>query len=131
ELTRVGWSDLHFDAAHTTLLVLVVMAATTLLMAAVRSIRASRTRSRAVGVPAILSVIRRSPFSSVRHAPLLLFLLGLLFFALALADPISAFTREQVSYPGRRIALVVDGSNSMTQQFESTHLNTKVKRAYF
>jgi len=131
ELTRVGWSDLHFDAANTAVLVLVVMAATALLMAAVRSIGAARTRRRAVGVPAILSVMRRSPFSSVRHAPLLLFLLGLFFFAVALADPLSALTREQVSYPGRRIALVVDGSNSMTQQFETAQLGADVKRAYF
>ena len=131
ELTRVRSSDLHFDAAGTTLLVLVVLAATALLMVAVRSIRAPRTRRAAVGVPAILSVIRRSPFSSVRHAPLVLFLIGLPFFALALADPLTALTREQVSYPGRRIALVVDGSNSMTQQFETSQLKANVKRAYF
>ena len=131
ELTRARWSDLRFDAAGTTLLVLVVMAATALLMLAVRSIRDRRTRRAAVGVPAILSVLRRSPFSIVRHVPLALFVIGLVFFALALADPLTALTREQVSYPGRRIALVVDGSNSMTQQFETTQLKADVKRAYF
>ena len=131
ELARARWNDLHFAAADTTLLVLVVLAATALLMVALRSIRAPRARRAAVGVPAILSVMRRSPFSSVRHAPLLLFLLGLPLFALALADPLTAFTREQVTYPGRRIALVVDGSDSMTLQFETSQLKANGNRAYY
>jgi Ca-activated chloride channel family protein len=131
ELARMRWNDLRFAAADTTLLVLVALAATALLMVAARSIRAPRTRRATVGVPALLSVIRRSPFSGVRHAPLLLFLLGLLFFALALADPLTAFTREEVTYPGRRIALVVDGSNSMTLQFETSQLKTNQNRAYY
>lgn len=131
ELFRVRWSDLHFDAADTALLVLIVLAAIALLMLAARSIRATRTRRAAVGVPAILSVMRRSPFSAVRHTPLVLFLLGLPFFALALADPLTAFTRESVTYPGRRIALVVDGSNSMTLQFDTAQMKTNQNRAYY
>ena len=131
EWTRVRWNDLRFTAADTTLLVLIVLAAIALLMVAARSLRAPRARRAAVGVPAILSVMRQSPFSGVRHAPLLLFLLGLPFFALALADPLTAFTREQVSYPGRRIALVVDGSNSMTMQFATSQLKANANRAYF
>jgi len=131
EVTQARWTDLRFDAAGTAALALVVMAAAAVLLVAVRSIRNPRTRRAAVGVPAILSVIRRSPFSIVRHVPLLLFLIGFVFFAVALADPLTVFTRQQVSYPGRRIALVVDGSNSMTQQFESSQLNANVKRAYF
>lgn len=131
ELTRVRWSDLRFAAADTTLLVLAVLAATALLMVAARSLRATHARRAAVGVPALLSVIRRSPFSSVRHVPLVLFLLGVPFFALALADPITAFTREEVTYPGRRIALVVDGSNSMLLQFENSKLKANANRAYY
>ena len=131
ELARVRWNDLRFDAADTALLVLASLAATALLVMAARSIRAPRARRAAVGVPAILSVMRRSPFSSVRHAPLLLFLLGLPLFAVALADPITAFTREEVSYPGRRIALVVDGSNSMLLQFETSKLKPNQNRAFY
>jgi Ca-activated chloride channel family protein len=131
ELVRVRWNDLRFDAADTTLLVLIVLAAMALLMVAARSIRAPRARRAAVGVPALLPVIRRSPFSSVRHVPLVLFLLGVPFFALALADPITAFTREEVTYPGRRIALVVDGSNSMLLQFETSKLKANANRAYY
>ena len=131
ELARVRWNDLRFAAADTALLVLIVLVATALLMVAARSIRAPRARRAAVGVPAILSVMRRSRFSAVRHAPLLLFLLGLPFFALALADPLTAFMREDVTYPGRRIALVVDGSNSMMLQFETSKLKPNQNRAYY
>ena len=56
----------------------------------------------------VLPVMRRSPLALVRHLPLLLFLAGVPFFALALADPHTGFAREEVSYPGRRIALLVD-----------------------
>jgi Ca-activated chloride channel homolog len=131
ELTRTRWNELNFGAADTALLVLVALAATSLIMMAARSIRHRRARRAAVCVPAVLLVMRRSPFSSVRHLPFLLFLLGLIFFAFALADPLTAFTREQVTYPGRRIALVVDGSNSMILPFETAQLKTSVNRTYF
>ena len=68
---------------------------------------------------AVLPVMRRSPLSLVRHVPLMLFLAGVPFFAVALADPLTGFAREEVSYPGRRIALLVDGSTSMVIRFES------------
>ncbi len=131
EWTRVRWNDLHFTAADTTLLVLIVLLATALLMVVARSVRSPRARRAAVGVPAILSVMRHSPFSGVRHAPFLLFLLGLPFFAVALADPLTAFTREQVTYPGRRIALVVDASNSMILPFATSQLKPNSNRAFF
>ena len=131
ELTRTRWTELNFGAADAALLVLVALAAISLFMVAARSIRAGRARRAAVCVPAVLFVMRRSPFSHLRHAPFLLFLLGLMFFALALADPLTAFTREQVTYPGRRIALVVDGSNSMILPFETAQLKTTVNRTYF
>jgi hypothetical protein len=51
---------------------------------------------------------------------MLLFLVGIPFFAVALADPLTGFAREEVSYPGRRIALLIDGSTSMVIRFEST-----------
>ncbi len=131
ELARWRWSDLHFAAADSALLVFVTLAAAALLMAAARRIRRPRARRASVGVPAVLAVIRRSPFSGVRHAPLILFVLGLLFFAVALADPLTTFRREEVTYPGRRIALVVDGSNSMTLQFETAQLKVNQSRAFY
>jgi hypothetical protein len=60
-----------------------------------------------------------------------LFLLGVPFFALALADPFTAFTRQEVSHPGRRIAVMIDASTSMMSPFNSTTLNTKGTQTYF
>ena len=131
ELMRVRWSDLHFDAVDSTLLVLAILGATALFMGTLRSIRPHHERRTAVGLPAVLPVMHRSPLSAVRHAPFLLFLVGLSFFCVALADPLTGFTREQVTYPGRRIALVVDASNSMIQQFETTQLKSNQNRAFY
>jgi hypothetical protein len=67
----------------------------------------------------------------MRHAAFLLFLLGMPFFAVALADPHTSFTREEVSYPGRRIAILLDGSSSMTTKFETKTLRSQDSRAYY
>jgi Ca-activated chloride channel family protein len=82
-------------------------------------------------MPALVSAMRRSPWSAVRHAPLLLFLLGIPFFALALADPHTGFSQEDVSYPGRRIALLVDASTSMIMEFQSAKLNKQGTSTFF
>jgi Ca-activated chloride channel family protein len=131
EWMRVRWSDLQFPAADTTLLVLVVLLATAVLMAVARSVGPPRARRVGVGVPALLPVMRRSPLSGLRHIPFLLFLAGLPFFAVALANPLTAFTREQLTYPGRRIALVVDASNSMILPFATAQLKPTSDRAFF
>jgi len=131
ECLGLRWDDLSFTEAGTALLVLLVLLASSLLMLLARMARSQHARRAAVGVPAILSVMRRSPLSAARHAAFLLFLLGVPFFAVALADPHTAFTREQMSYPGRRIALIVDASNSMILQFETAQLQPVANRAFF
>jgi Ca-activated chloride channel family protein len=131
EWARVRWSDLLFPAAGTALLVLTVLLAIAVLMAIARSIRSPRARRAAVGVPALLPGMRRSTLAGIRHAPFLLFLAGLPLFAVALADPLTAFTREQLTYPGRRIALVVDASNSMIMPFTTSRLKPTSNRAFF
>jgi Ca-activated chloride channel family protein len=74
-------------------------------------------------VPAILATDRLSSFSLVRHVPLLLFLAGVPLFMLALADPYTTIAEQQVSYPGRRIALLIDASSSMLKPFAAGRLN--------
>ena len=124
-------SDVHFDQTWIAVLVLVVLiaiAALTLLARGLRSQKAGRTH---VALPAVLPVMRSSRFALVRHAAFLVFLLGVPFFAVALADPHTAFTREETSYPGRRIALLVDGSSSMVMKFETKTLKTPENRAFY
>jgi Ca-activated chloride channel family protein len=131
EWLRVRWSDLRFTAADTTVLVLVVLAAIAVLLAVVRGLRRADGRRAAIALPALLPVMHATPWRRLRHAPFVLFLTGLPFFAVALADPVTAFTREQITYQGRRIALVVDGSNSMILPFKTTRLRSNNDRAFY
>jgi Mg-chelatase subunit ChlD len=119
EWLRTAWSDLQFADPRTALLVFVVVLAATILALLVRMLRGRRAGRTHLALPAILPVMRHSPLAAVRHLPLVLFLLGLPLFAIALAQPLTGFTREEVSYPGRRIALLVDASTSMVMQFKS------------
>jgi hypothetical protein len=79
-------------------------------------------------LPAVLarSAASRSAWlpglSGLRYVPLALFLTGFPFFMIALADPYRAVAVEQVSYPGRRIALLLDASSSMMVPFPSSRL---------
>ena len=104
------------DAARLTLIVLLGGSAAVLLARSLFGRGPGRGR---IALPALLPVIRSSPFSFVRHTPVLLFLLGLPFFILALADPFTRLTQQEVSFPGRRIGLLVDASSSMMQPFEA------------
>ena len=128
---ELRWADLHFDAAFTAGLVLVVLAAICLLMLVARGLGSDTPGRTHMALPALLPVMRRPRFSIVRHGAFLVFLLGVPFFAVALADPRTAFTREETSYPGRRIALLVDGSSSMVLKFETKQLATPENRMFY
>ena len=128
-----GIGDLVFNARNAALIttsLLAVIAATVLLWRALRGRLPGRT---AIALPAVLplSIARfRSPFSFVRHAPFLLFLAGLPFFCLALADPLSSLSARQTSYPGRRIAVIMDASLSMLSPFSGQQLKTQSDTAF-
>jgi len=124
-------ADLHFDQTSTAVLVLAVLLAIAALMLLARGLRRQTAGRTHVALAAVLPVMRSSHFSIVRHAAFLVFLLGVPFFAVALADPHTAFTREETSYPGRRIALLVDGSSSMVMKFETKTLKTPENRAFY
>ena len=118
EWMRTRWADLEFGGVRTALLVFVALFALSLLILLISFMRRGSLRGK-IALPAVLPVMRHSPLSLVRHVPLILFLAGVPLFAIALADPLTGFAREEVSYPGRRIALLVDGSTSMVIRFES------------
>ena len=56
-----------------------------------------------------------------RHGALILALAGLPFFG-AFADPRTTLTRSETSFPGRRIALLIDASSSMLSALPSSTL---------
>ena len=77
-----------------------------------------------VVLPALLSrrLARRSLLAPVRHAAFAIFLAGFGLFAVALADPHTALVQEEESYPGHRIAMLIDASLSMNTAFATERL---------
>ena len=114
----------HRGEAQLTLISLVALAA---LLLIARSLLVRQPGRHRVVVPAILASVRSSQLSLVRHVPLALFLLGLPFFALALADPFTALVTSDVTYPGRRISVMIDASTSMRTPFRAKNLNTRAE----
>jgi hypothetical protein len=131
EWFRLRWTDLQFAEARTAFFTVVVLLALSLLMLTARRLWAREAGHARLGIPAVLPFMRGSYLSATRHAAFLLFLLGVPFFAVALADPHTAFTQEQVSYPGRRIAILIDSSTSMALKFKSVKLQTQGAPAFY
>ena len=73
---------------------------------------AARTSLRQVTLPALVRLPRRAFGGWLRRAPVVLAAAGLPCFVVALADPLAVLSRDTVSYPGRRIALLIDATFS-------------------
>jgi len=131
EWMRLRWNDLQLAEAQTTVLVFVVLVAVALLTMLVRGLALRGAGRTHVALPAVLPVMRPSWLSAIRHSAFLLFLVGVPFFAVALADPRTSFTREEVSYPGRRIAILIDASSSMILKFEASRLREQGGPAFY
>jgi hypothetical protein len=97
----------------------------TLLLLVIRSLLKRVPGRHRIVVPAILGAMPRSRASFLLHAPLSLFMLGVPFFFVALADPYSALVSREVSFPGRRICMMVDASTSMRTPFTAASLNKR------
>jgi hypothetical protein len=125
-----GIGALVFDGRNAAMLAVAVFAMLAALSLVWRSLRGQRPGRTGIALPAILSPVRQSPLAFVRHAPFALFLAGLPFFCLALADPYSSLSARQVSYPGRRIAVIMDASLSMLSPFSGQQLKTQSDTAF-
>jgi Ca-activated chloride channel homolog len=128
--TVIDWrnlqaADLLFTHRSEAIFAFVGLAAVAVGLLLVRAMAGRRAGRTQVALPAVLDWGGASWASVVRHGTLLLFLAGLLFFVVALADPYSALTHQDVSFPGRRIALMIDASSSMMARFPAAHLNAK------
>jgi len=131
EWLRTRWVDLQFTEVRTAVVIAIVLLAVAVLAIVIRSARGLRAGRTHVALPALLPVMRRSPLAAVRYLPLVLFVAGLPFFAIALAEPYTGFTQDEVSYPGRRIALLVDASTSMVMQFKTDRMKTQGEATFF
>jgi hypothetical protein len=122
--------DLSFTSRNATLLAVAVLSVLAALTLAWRWLRGRVPGRTDIAVPAILPRVRQSPLTFVRHAPFALFLAGLSFFCLALADPYTSLSAKQVSYPGRRIEVIIDASLSMLSPFTGQQLKTQSDTAF-
>ena len=125
EWRNVRVAELLFTHRNAARFAVVLLIAVTLGVLILRVVFARRGGTRQVALPAILPMFRHSPFSFVRHGALLLFLCGLPFFLLAFADPFTSLTQQEVSFPGRRIGLLIDASSSMMEPFKAQQLGAK------
>jgi hypothetical protein len=116
--------DLLFAQRDAAVHVLFLLAGTSLALLLWRSAARRRPGRDQIALPAIVMAPAASLVSVVRHGAWILCLAGLPFFALALAGPYNAFAEQRVSYPGRRIALMIDASSSMMAPFNATRLKT-------
>jgi Ca-activated chloride channel family protein len=114
----------YWHRSEARLLVSVLVAASLVLLIA-RLAFGRHDRPRGVVLPALLRSMSRGRGASLTYLPLALFLLGLPFLALAVADPYTALVSRQASFPGRRIGLMIDASISMRTPFTAASLNRR------
>lgn len=118
---RDALSLLRRDAAVLAAAVLAVAALGTLIW---RVARPRTPGAAAVVLPALPArrFAPRAHLAPVRHGAFAIFLAGFGLFAVALADPHTALVREEASYPGHRIAVLIDASLSMNTAFATERL---------
>ncbi len=75
-------------------------------------------------LPALLpgTLTTRSALAPLRHTAFVLFLVGLPFFGVALGDPHTTLIQERSTFPGHRIAILIDASLSMDTAFATEQL---------
>ncbi len=123
QVASLSWTTLPLprrDAVVMTLGAMVLVAVATVLVRTLTR-RPGRTD---VALPALFPVFltRRSRLAPVRHLPFGLFLAGLPCFALALGDPHTSLIQERATFPGHRIAILIDASLSMDSSFATDQL---------
>ena len=123
---NVRLADLQFWHSDNGRLVVVALVALAIVILVARTLLGRQPGRHCLVVPAVLPELAPSYLRFSRHLPLLLFFAGVPLLAIALADPYQALVRNEVSYPGRRIALMIDASLSMRMPFKTQHLNTGV-----
>jgi len=134
EWQAIDFATLQYWRRDVAQLALMGLAGAALLVLLARSAIQRRAGRHSVVLPALLrGMASSSRLSWARHIPVLLFAAGLPFALLAVADPYSSLVAENVTYPGRRISIMIDASDSMQTSFKAATLNTRneVQPAFF
>jgi Ca-activated chloride channel homolog len=122
EARGLEMGSLHFAAEGTAQLGGVLLLGIALCVLLLRALTRRASGAGRLALPSLVEWARPRRLALARHGALILALAGIPLFALALADPKTAMTREEVSYPGRRITLMIDASSSMLSSMPSTTL---------
>src|SRR6478735_7086976 len=125
--TWVEWGDLRlerllYSQQTTARQVLIALIGLSAIFMIIRSFGNRNPGNHRMALPALVKTSGLSRLSLSRHGALLLALAGLPFFVISLADPRTALTRSETTFPGRRIALLIDASSSMLSALPSTTL---------
>jgi VWA domain-containing protein len=127
EWSSISVAQLQFWHRDTGRLALIGLLLVTIVLLAWRSAMRRHPARAAVALPSLLRTRRGTASAWLRHTPLVPFAAGVPLMLLALADPYSALVKDDVSYPGRRISLMIDASISMTSTFTTETLDTVSK----
>jgi hypothetical protein len=125
EWRELRLSELQFWHRSEARLMMLALIGLTVVLLVLRTFWNRWAGRRGVTLPALLSSMPTSRLAVVRHAPIALFVVGLGFFAVALSDPYTALISREMSYPGRRIGLLIDASISMRTPFTAATLNKR------
>ena len=125
--TWAEWGDLRlerllFSEAPTARQILLALIGVAAIFMVIRSFGSRNPGHHRMALPALVKGGGWSRASLTRHGALILALAGLPFFIISLADPRTALTRSETTFPGRRIALLIDASSSMLSALPSTTL---------
>jgi Ca-activated chloride channel family protein len=124
------WRNLRFDELqywHRSEVRLTILASIglLLLMAVARAALKPRPGREHIVLPALPASITQARGKAFAYLPIILALVGLAFFVVAFADPHTPFVKTETTFPGRRIAVVVDASSSMRRGFIAENLNKR------
>ncbi len=125
ELTDLSGGTVALLQRDMTLLVYTLLVGISVALLLYRRMRRSGTGEGRLVLPAVFrsALFSKSQTASVRHVAYALFLLGLMVFAFALADPHTALVEDEASYPGHRITMMIDASLSMNTAFATEQLS--------
>jgi Ca-activated chloride channel homolog len=123
-------SDLQFWHRSEARLMLISLIGLVLVLLIARSGIARRPGRHQILLPAVPGSVARARLSFLIHTPAAFVLAGLLFFVLAIGDPYTSLVTRDVTFPGRRITLLIDASSSMRAPFVAQHLNARSATDY-
>ena len=124
ELTELSGGAFALLQRDTALLVYALLVGVCLALLVFRRMRRPRAGEGRLVLPAVFgsAMFPKNHAASVRHVAYGLFLLGVIAFAFALADPHTALVEDEASYPGHRITMMIDASLSMNTAFATEQL---------